>query len=81
MSEPKLKVGDRVILPSGQEATVEEVGIGHQKNPNGGWDEVPEYHVWYPEEGLGGRLNFKESELRVWAWDGGPGHTMTPKHL
>lgn len=77
----KLKVNDRVILPSGQEAVVKEIGTGYQKRPDGTWEEVPEYHVSFPGKGQGGRLNFHESELRVWVWDGIPGHTMTPHNL
>ena len=69
MAKQKIRVGQRVLLPNGIEAVVKEAWNPHQTwGPQYSQDEW-EYHVEFPGMGLGGRLNFKESELRVWKPD------------
>ncbi len=66
MAKQKIRVGQRVLLPNGIEAIVKEAWNPHQtwgpQYPGDEW----EYHVSFPGQGLGGRLNYKENELLVW---------------
>ncbi len=66
MTEQKIQVGQRVLLPNGLAAVVTEAWNPHQtwgpQYPEDEW----EYHVEFPSMGQGGRLNYKENELLVW---------------
>ncbi len=70
MAEQKFQIGQQVVLPSGERAKVEEATnwwqvyahlLAHERQ---NFKDEYEYHVSFPGQGLGGRLNYKEYELK-----------------
>jgi hypothetical protein len=59
----KIQDGESVLLPNGKSAVVESAWNAHSHN-EGEPDEWT-YHVDFPGKGLGGRLNYKEGDLKV----------------